>query len=128
MNYLETMKKDENKEYKISIIYTFTSNANIVEGLDREMSFMISRIRSEKQFKSLIDDIKKKNENPQKKYIYIYFEQSDTKNTKFICNFILNNLMDDDYKYIIIIQINRNYNKIKDINKNNKPKKKKCCS
>ena len=27
--------------------------------------------------------------------------------------------MDDDYKYIIIIQINRNYNKIKDINKNN---------
>ena len=119
LNYLETMKKDENKEYKISIIYTFTSNANIVEGLDREMSFMISRIRSEKQFKSLIDDIKKKNENPQKKYIYIYFEQSDTKNTKFICNFILNNLMDDDYKYIIIIQINRNYNKIKDINKNN---------
>ena len=114
--YLEEMKKEENKNYKISIIYTFTSIANIVEGLDNEMSFMISRIKSENEFKSLIEEKKKNNNNLQKKYIFIHFEQSNSKNIKFISNFILYNFK-DDYKYIIIIHVNRNFNKVKDINK-----------
>ena len=115
--YLEEMKKEENKDYKISIIYTFTSIANMVEGLDKEMSFMISQIKSENEFKSLIEEKKKNNNNLQKKYIFIHFEQSNSKNIKFISNFILNNFI-DDYKYIIIIHINRSFNKVKDINKN----------
>ena len=119
-SYLEDMKKDENKDYTISIIYTFTSIANNIEGLDGEMSFMISKIKSEKEFKNTIEELKKKNENPEKKYIYIKFEQSNSQNIKYICNYILNNFK-DDYKYIIIIHINRNFNK----QKNNKTKKEK---
>ena len=126
LTYLEDMKKFEYKDYKISIIYTFTSIANNIEGLDGEMSFMISKIKSEKEFKNTIDELKKKNENPDKKYIYIKFEQSNSQNIKYITNYILYKYHDDpkfkdDYKYIIIIHINRNFNK----EKNSKSKKQK---
>ena len=126
LTYLEDMKKFEYKDIKISIIYTFTSIANNIEGLDGEMSFMISKIKSEKEFKNTIDELKKKNENSDKKYIYIKFEQSNSQNIKYITNYILYKYHDDpkskdDYKYIIIIYINRNFNK----EKNSKSKKQK---
>ena len=115
ISYLEDMTKDENKDFTISIIYTFTSIANNIEGLEPQMSFMISKIKSEKEFKNTIEYLKKNNENPEKKYIYIKFEQSNSQNIKYICNYILNNF-NDDYKYIIIIHIIRNFNKEKNNN------------
>ena len=62
-NYKNYINKEENKKYKISIIYTFSNIDNIIEGLNKDMSFMISEIKSEDGFKTLIGEIKIKNEN-----------------------------------------------------------------
>ena len=112
-DYKNEIKKEINKEYKISIIYTFTNISNNVEGEDREMSFMISQVKSENEFENKIDE-KKKNDN-QEKYIYIHFDQSNSNKIKFISNYILYKTK-DNYKYIFIIHINRNFNKAKDEN------------
>ena len=54
----------ENKDnYKISIIYTFSSITNIIEGYDKTEQIMITEIRTEDKLKSDIDDFKSKNEN-----------------------------------------------------------------
>ena len=103
-----------NKQYKISIIYEFTSITNTVEGLNKEISFMVSQIRSEDGLKNLIDEIKNQNENIKLKKEYnicIHFEQSNSEKIKFISNFIINNFMEDQYNYLIIIHINRKFNK-----------------
>ena len=100
--------KEEYKKYKISIIYTFT---NRVDGITTGKSFVISEIRSENNFLSLIEEIKDKYKNEEKKYICIHFEQSNSKNIKFISNFIFQKFEDDDFNYILIIHINRNFNK-----------------
>ena len=113
-NFRDYISDDENKQYKISIIYTYTSIGSSVEGIDSAMSFMVSEIRSEDGLKHLIDEIKNKNENNNLKKNYnicIKFEQSNSKKIKFISNFILNNYKNDSYHYIFIIQINRNFNK-----------------
>ena len=132
INANKEKNKEEDKDYKISIIYTYTSISGAVDGLDRDMSFMISEIRSENELKNQIDEIKNKFEsnklkNKDNKYICIHFEQSNSKNIKFISNFILKNYKDeikedkkddkkedkkdDGYHYIMIIHINRNFNK-----------------
>ena len=114
INYIKYMNKEENIKYKISIIYTYSGIANIVEGLNKGMSINVAQIRSENALKNVINDIKKKNEYTklEKEYnIYIDFDQSNTKKMKFISNFILNNFKDDKYNYIFIIHINRNFNK-----------------
>ena len=115
-NLKDYINNEENKKYKISIVYTFTTISNIVEGINKKMSFMISDIKSENEFKNIINEIKNKNENNKFKqdkydYICIHVEQSNSKNIKFITNFILNNYKKDIYNYIIIIHINRNFNK-----------------
>ena len=77
------------------------------------MSFMVSEIRNEDRLKLLIEEIKCKNEyNKLKKEfnIYIDFEPSNSEKIKYISNFILNNFIDDNYNYIFIIHINRNFN------------------
>ena len=112
-DYLDYINKKENNNYKISIIYTFTSSAEIVEGFNNDMSLMISRIRSEYGLKYNIDEIKNRNENNRFgkcNYICIHFEQSNLKNIKFVCNFIINNFLEDEYNYIILAHINRNFN------------------
>ena len=79
-NYNDYINDEDSKKYKISIIYTFTSIANIVEGFNKGMSFMVSEIRSEDGLKRLIDEIKNKNDyNKYKKEynICINFEQSN---------------------------------------------------
>ena len=120
-NYKDYIAFEDNKNYKISIIYTYTSIANTVEGLDDEMSFMISEINSEDGLKNLIDEIKIKNENNKLKKDYnkicIHFEQSNSKKLEYISNFILKNFKDDKFNYILIIHINRNFKK----NNNNEP-------
>ena len=74
---------------------------------------MVSEIRNEDRLKLLIEEIKCKNEyNKLKKEfnIYIDFEPSNSEKIKYISNFILNNFIDDNYNYIFIIHINRNFN------------------
>jgi len=105
--------KEEYKAYKISIIYTFSGLANTINGSNNEMSFMISEIGNENQLKIRIDELKKKNENNkyEKDYkILIHFEQINTNKIQFICNFILKNYKENDnYFYIFIIHIKRNF-------------------
>ena len=115
LKYINDINKEENKiKYKISIIYTFTSITNTVEGLNTEMRFNVSQIRSERDLKKKIDEIIKNNDYVkfEKDYnICIDFDLFNTKNMKFISNFILNNFKDDKYNYIFIIHISRNFNK-----------------
>ena len=118
-NFKDYIKKDENKKYKISIIYTYTGIANIVEELDTDMSFMISEINSEDALKNSINEIIIKNENnklKKKDYnkICIHFDISNSKKIKYVSNFILKNFKEDKYNYIFIIHINRNFKKKKE--------------
>ena len=104
--------KEGNIKHKISIIYTYTRISNTVKGFNNEMSFMISKIKSEKEFINSINEIKNKNENNKLKKEYnicINFNQSNSKHIKFISNCILNNFMKDEYHYIIIIHMSRNF-------------------
>ena len=113
-NLKDYINEKENKKYKISIIYTFTSITSIVEGLNKEMSFMIPEIRNEQDLEFFINEIKYKNERNilEKEFnIFIDFLQYNSKKIEFISNFILCNFRNDNYNYIFIIHINRNFNK-----------------
>ena len=111
-NFKEYINKDKNKKYKISIIYTFTNIYSNIEGLNKEKSFIVSEIRTEKELKNLIEEIKIKNEFNNLKndnYIYIHFDLHNSKKIEFISYYILNNFKNDEYNYIFIIHINRNF-------------------
>ena len=113
-DYLDFINKES--KYKISIIYTFTSIANIVEGLNSAVNLMITDIKSENDFLNLIVEIKKskdfnKLQNENDNYICINFEQTKSKNIKFITNLILNNFNQDNYNYLILVHINRDFQK-----------------
>jgi MoxR-like ATPase len=114
LNYIKSINEEENIiKYKISIIYTYTAITNMVDGLNKGMSFNVAQIRSEGGLKNTIEEIKKKNEYSkfEKEYnIFIDFDQLNAKKLKFISNFILNNFKKDKYNYIFIIHINRNFN------------------
>ena len=112
INYLESARKNNTQEnYKISIIYTFSSSINIVEGYDKTERIMISEIRTEDKLKSDIDDIKNKNENEdQKKHIIlINFEQYNSNKIQFINDYIDNYCNKDNYNYIFIIHVQRSF-------------------
>ena len=113
-NFKDYINVEENKKYKISIIYTFTSISSIVDGQNNQMSFMISEIKSENALKILIDEVKYKNENDKfqkEKFICLHFDQSNLNKIKFISDYILYNFKNDNYYYIFIIHINRNFDK-----------------
>jgi hypothetical protein len=111
-NYKDYINKEENKIYKISIIYTFSNIENKIDGLNKGMSFNISEIKSEIGMKNIIEEIKHENEfNIIKEYhICIHFEQSESKKIQFISYYILNHLKNDNYNYIFIIHIKRDFN------------------
>ena len=111
-NYKDYSSNDDNKKYKLSIIYTFTSIANRIEGLNKEMSFMVNEIRSEDGLKNKIEEIQKRNENNKFKQefnICIKFERANSNKIKFISNFILKNFKEDKYNYIFVVGINRSF-------------------
>ena len=113
-NLKDYINDKENKKYKISIIYTFTSITNIVEGLNRDMNFMISEIRNEKELELFINEIKMRNEMSRLKKEYnisIDFLQHNSTKIEYISNFILCKFRNDNYNYIFIIHISRNFNK-----------------
>ena len=130
-NFKQYIKDKEYIKYKISIIYTFSGLANIIDGSNNEMSFIISEIKNENQLKITIDELKKKNENNKytKDYkILIHFEQLNTNKIQFVSNFIIKNYKEkENYRYIFIIHIKRNFDfenkEEKKQNKNNETNK-----
>ena len=65
---------------------------------------MVSEIKNPNHLINIIDEIKNKNANENNKYILIHFEQVNSNKIQFISNFIIKNLNEDKYKYILIIQ------------------------
>ena len=117
LNLKDYLNQKDSEKYKLSIIYTFSSIFTKIEGINDEMIIFISKIRSENQFKIIIDEKKHKienNKNKNENNIYVICEQQDSKKIKYICNYILHHFNNDKNKYIIIIQIKRNL--IKEIN------------
>ena len=111
-NLDEYIKDKENKIYKISIIYAFNNIANSINGINNEMKFMVSSIKTEYQLGNIIEEIKKKNEDKKIGLTYnivINFEQFNSNKIQFISNYIINNCKNDIYNYIFIIHIKRNF-------------------
>ena len=111
-NFRDYIYSEKNKEHKITIIYTFTNIVSEIESLNIDVSIMLSEIKSEKEFKHSIEEIKNKNENNKfisLDYICIHFDQSNSKYIKYISNYILDNFKGDKYNYIFIIHIKRNF-------------------
>ena len=107
-------KKD--KDYKISIIYTFNNITDNIQALDPYgESILISDIKSEKELKkkiiNTINDYKKLDKK--KYYIFLRFVQSNSNNLNFVINFLKNNFQEEQIYFICIIHIKRNFN-IKD--------------
>ena len=110
--YINDLKEEK---YKISIIYTFNSIASSIKGINNEMSIAISEIKREEQLKRMIKEIQYKNEkftdiNDLKiNFIYINFEQYNSDKIQYISEYIKKNCKKDNYKYIFIIHIQRNF-------------------
>ena len=108
---------------KITIIYTFDSIVSSIEGINNEMKFLISNIKSENNLNSIIKEIKYQNEKSssyekRKNIIYISFEQNNSNKIQYVSEYIKKNYKgnkdenkDDKYKYIFIIHIQRKFNK-----------------
>ena len=110
INDLESARKNQSQDnYKISIIYTFSSSMNTIEGYDKTERIIISEIRTEDKLKNDIDDIKNKNENEKNKkhIILMNFEQYNSNKIQFIADYIEYYCKNDNYNYIFIIHIQR---------------------
>ena len=102
---------------KITIIYTFDSIVRS-EGINNEIKFLISNIKSENNLNSVIKEIKYQNGKSssyekRKNIIYISFEQNNSNKIQYVSEFIKKNCkgyQDDGYKYIFIIHIQRKFN------------------
>ena len=108
--YIKDLEISKKNDFKISIIYTFS---NYLEEYNNIDEIKISEIKTENGFKNTIDNIKNKNryEKKDKKIILIHFEQSDSNKIQFITDFINNYYRVDEYNYIFIIHIKRNFYK-----------------
>ena len=113
-SYINDLDEDS---CKISIIYTFNSIAVAIDGVRIEMKFLISNIRMENQLERAIKEVKYQNEkvlhtnsNDRKnKIIYISFDQLNSNKIQFVSEYIKKNYKNDDYRYIFIIHIQRNF-------------------
>ena len=103
--------------YKISIIYTFYSITEVIDGIDESSSFkMISEIKSEIQLSSIINTMiseyknnKTKNKNKQN-LIFIHFDDTNSKKIGFLISFVINNYSKNkELKFIFIVHIKRNF-------------------
>ena len=107
------LNKKENMKYKISIIYTFTPITNIIEGVNSNI-FMISKIKSENEFINIIEQTKLNGTDDMlqnNNMIFFHFMPFDSNKLKFICFSILCNSKNDNYNYIFIMHIHRNFKK-----------------
>ena len=109
MNALKAKDKDL-ANYKISIIYTFSNIAKIIKGYYNDNEFMISSINTEEKLKTYIDDIKTKNKAEQKYLpILIRFEDYNSNKIQFTADYINNYCKEDEYHYIFIIYLHRDF-------------------
>jgi len=110
-SYVDDVEANINN-YKISIIYTFSNIANLIDGYYNDKKFMISELRSENQLKNKIDEMKinEFNEEQNNKIIIIHFEQINSDKIDFVTSFINNYYKNDGYKYIFLIHISRRFN------------------
>ena len=108
--YIKNLEISKKNDFKISIIYTFS---NYLEEHNNIDEIKISEIKTENGFKNTIDNIKNKNryEKKDKKIILIHFEQSDSNKIQFVTDFINNYYRVDEYNYIFIIHVKRNFYK-----------------
>ena len=106
--YIKDLEMSRKNEHKISIIYTFSKN---IEEYNNINGIILAEIETENKLKYTIDNIKneKRNGKKNKNIIIINFEQSDLNKMEYICDLINNNYKDDDYNYIFIIHIQRNF-------------------
>ena len=106
--------------YKISIIYTFSSITSIIEGCNKIEHILISEIRTEDELISNIDSIisKNKNEYQNNHLIIINFEQYNSNKIQFTSDFIKYCYQYDDYNYIFIIHIQRSFLSFENKSKN----------
>lgn len=102
--------------YKISIIYTFLSITEVINGIDESSSYkMISEIKSEIQLSTIINTMiseksNKKTDNKYKKYIFIHFDDSNSKKMGFLTSFVINNYNKYlELKFIFIVHVKRNF-------------------
>ena len=114
-SYVDDLKEEGLK--KISIIYTFDSTAVAIDGINNEMKFLISNIIIENQLERKIKEIKYQNEKTfsndiyiNNKIIYISFKQINSNKIQFVSEYIKKNCKNDNYKYIFIVHIQRNFN------------------
>ena len=70
-NLKDYINSKETKEYKISIIYTFTNITKRIEGLIIDNRFLVTEIRSEDGLKTQIEEIKAKMTNQKRNLIYV---------------------------------------------------------
>ena len=114
-NFEKYITDDVNKNYKISIIYTFSSIISDIKGANNKMKFMISEIKSENALKYMIDEIININDKSQtsKEFnIMVHFEQIDSNKIQYVSNFIDKYCKEgkyEKYKFIFIIHIERNF-------------------
>ena len=121
-NLEKYLNDNENKNYKISVIYTFSNIFIDIKCFNNIMKFMISEIKSENELKYKIDEIINIIENDKisnQNNIIIQFEQINSNKIQFVSEYIKKNYKNDNYKYIFIIHIQRSFN-LKNNNNNNK--------
>ena len=107
--YMKSLSVDDKDlcDFKISIIYTFSNIANIIEGYNNDEGFMISEINTEEALKTKINDNKNKKKG---RFILIRFEYYNSNKMQFVADFIKCYCKEDDYHYIFIVYLNRNFN------------------
>ena len=118
LHYINNIKESNEKRYKISIIYTFSNIYYCADGVDENNAIMISEITNEQQFKNCINNKIKFNHLTNKNnFIFIHFEQKYSYYLSYIIPFIKNNYGEQNYRFILIVHIKRNFteNKIDNI-------------
>ena len=112
-NTLEKYIKDnENKDYKISIIYTFTGITENIENVNESMQLFISEIKCENEFKNGIENIINKQKEMM---VIIHFDNYNSNKIEYCINFIDKNFqkeMDGNHKFIFILHVMKNNEKL----------------
>jgi len=105
---------------KISIIYTFHSATEVINGIDESSSFkMISEIKSEIQLTNIINSIISEKANVEKNgkevsldedKIFIHIDEANSKKIGFLISFINNNYdKNSELKFIFIVHLKRHF-------------------
>ena len=104
-----------NNSHKISIIYTFNNINDNINGIDESSNLLYSDIYDESQFITYITNILSKKlffllKMPNKKYIFIHFDYSNSNKIGLIIPFIINKYYkNEDLQFILIVHIKRNF-------------------